>query len=349
MATLRDALTRRLTARVELISDAPVERALTRQTLGIEISLLSILTPSEDAALRAYLDAATAPATRRAYRRDWRSFATWCQALALPALPASPQTVARYLVHLVSQGRKVATLERRLSGIAAAHAARDLPSPVRAPLVAAVLRGIRRTHGAAQIGKAPLLPDDLRAMVATLDDSLSGRRDRALILLCFAGAFRRSELVSLDVGDLRRCREGLIVTLRRSKTDQEGQGTVKGIPRGQSAATCPVAAVEAWISAAQLRSGPLFRRVYPSGRVGTKPLAAFHLVRVVKRLAEAVGLDPALYAGHSLRAGLATAAAAAGRGERAIMRQTGHRSERSVRRYIRDGRLFHDNVADGLL
>jgi integrase len=186
-------------------------------------------------------------------------------------------------------------------------------------------------------------------MVATLDDSLSGRRDRALILLCFAGAFRRSELVSLDVGDLRRCREGLIVTLRRSKTDQEGQGTVKGIPRGQSAATCPVAAVEAWISAAQLRSGPLFRRVYPSGRVGTKPLAAFHLVRVVKRLAEAVGLDPALYAGHSLRAGLATAAAAAGRGERAIMRQTGHRSERSVRRYIRDGRLFHDNVADGLL
>ena len=361
MTTLRAALARRLAeapiastdadpaARTELLYETPAERVLMRHTLRIETSPFSILDASEADAIRAYLEAATAPGTRHGYRRDWRSFSAWCDGRALVALPAAPTTVARYLVNLAQQGRKVATLERRLSAIAHAHAARDRPSPARATVVRAVLRGIRRLRGSAQVGKAPLLPDDLRAMVGLLDESLSGRRDRALLLLGFAGAFRRSELVSLDVGDLVVRPGGLVVTLRRSKTDQEGQGTVKGIPRGRSAATCPVRAVEAWLRAAQLRSGPLFRPVDRHGHVSARRLAPFTVVRVVKRLAAAAGLDPSQYAGHSLRAGLATAAAQAGASERAIMRQTGHHSERMVRRYIRDGRLFHENAADGLL
>jgi integrase len=362
MTTLRTALARRLAeapiaptdadpaARTELLHETPAERVLMRHTLRIETSPFSILDASEADAIRAYLEAATAPGTRHGYRRDWRSFSAWCDGRALVAMPAAPTTVACYLVDLAQQGRKVATLERRLSAIAHAHAARDQPTPVRATVVRAVLRGIRRLRGSAQVGKAPLLPDDLRAMVVLLDTSLGDVRDRALLLLGFAGAFRRSELVSLDVGDLVVRPGGLVVTLRRSKTDQEGQGTVKGIPRGRSsAATCPVRAVEAWLRAAQIRSGPLFRPVDRHGRVSARRLAPFTVVRVVKRLAAAAGLDPSLYAGHSLRAGLATAAAQAGASERAIMRQTGHHSERMVRRYIRDGRLFHENAADGLL
>lgn len=349
MPTLRQAIQQHLHPAPDLVDQTPIARALTRQTSRIETPSFSILDESEAAQIRGYLDAALAPGTRQGYRRDWRSFRTWCTAHALPALPATPATVARYLAALARQGRKVATIARRLSAIAHAHQARDLPSPARALLVRAVLRGITRTHGSAQAGKAPLLPDDLSAMVAHLDDSLAGKRDRALILLGFAGAFRRAELVSLDVGDLQVRPAGLIVTLRRSKTDQEGRGAVKGIPRGRTPATCPVRAVQAWVAAAQLRRGPLFRPIDRYGHVRPRRLAAFHVVRVVKRLAHAAGLDPTRYAGHSLRAGLATAAAAAGASERAIMRQTGHTSERTVRRYIRDGRLFHDNAAAGLL
>jgi integrase len=165
------------------------------------------------------------------------------------------------------------------------------------------------------------------------------------LLLGFAGAFRRSEIVALDVGDLVVRREGLVVTLRRSKTDQEGQGVVKGIPRGRHAPTCPVRAVGAWIAAAGLTEGPLFRPIDRHGTIRPQRLADFHVARLIKRLAVACGLDASQYSGHSLRAGLATAAAAVGVAERAIMRQTGHRSERMLRRYIRDGALFRENAA----
>jgi integrase len=215
--------------------------------------------------------------------------------------------------------------------------------------VRTVLAGIKRTHGTAQAAKAPLLPDDLRLMVAELGESLGDRRDRALLLLGFAGAFRRGELVGLDVGDVQIRREGLVVTLRRSKTDQEGAGQLRGIPRGRHKETCPVRALEAWIKAAAISEGPLFRPVDKAGQVSPRRLAAFHVARLVKRLAEAVGLDPADYGGHSLRAGLATAAAAAGAEERDIMRQTGHKTEKMVRKYIRGAKLFDKNAADGLL
>jgi integrase len=303
------------------------------------------ISAAEAATIRGYLDDSQAPNTRSAYRRDWAAFDAWCVERQLASLPAEPQTVARYLVDQVEAGKKAATLVRRLSAISQAHQAAGLDPPTRSLVVRKTMAGIRRRRGVAQIAKAPILPDDLRLMLGQLDDSPAGLRDRAILLLGFAGAFRRSEIVALDVADLVTRREGLQVTLRRSKTDQEGEGVVKGIPKGRHAATCPVRAVEAWIAAAQLTSGPLFRPIDRHGTIKPVRLADFHVARLIKRLAAACGLDPTQYSGHSLRAGLATAAAAAGVAERAIMRQTGHRSEKMVRRYIRDGALFRENAA----
>ena len=174
-------------------------------------------------------------------------------------------------------------------------------------------------------------------------------RDRALLLLLgFSGAFRRLELVGLDVEDLEETRDGLVVTLRRSKTDPEGQGRKIGVPQGAEQPSCPVWVLEQWRAAAQLDFGPLFRSVTRHGRVREQRLSAEAVSIVVKRYVAQLGYDPALFGGHSLRAGLATSAAAAGKSERAIMNQTGHRSLTTVRRYIRDGNLFRENAAEGL-
>lgn len=289
---------------------------------------------------RYYAGAAKARATLRAYRSDWRLFEAWCAHRDLLALPASAEVIALYLADQASE-LKASTLQRRLSAISQAHQAAGHDSPTRSLKVRAVWAGIRRTHGTAEEGRAAILTEDLRAMV----DRLPGIRDRALLLLGFAGAFRRSELVSLDVSDLRFTRAGLVVTLRRSKTDQEGQGTLKGIPHGANPETCPLKAVRAWLKGAGIEEGPLFRSVNRHGRVASARLSDRAVALAVKRAALAVGLDPDRYSGHSLRSGLATAAAAAGVSERAIMQQTGHRSVAMVRRYIRDGSLFRENAA----
>lgn len=351
----RPATTYRLETPVICTLTAPARPALTPDPEDRYGSLIdpqnpppSPLTPAEAEQIRGYLDAAQADATRAAYRADLADFAAWCGARGLASLPAEPTTVARYLVDRAAS-LKVATLTRRLSAIAQAHQARELDSPTSSLIVRKVFAGIRRAHGTDQRGKAPLLPDDLRAMLPHYGEGLGGLRDKALVLLGFAGALRRSELVGLDLADLQVRREGLVLLVRRSKTDQEGQGLQKGIPRGRDRALCPVRAVEDWVKAAGIAEGPLFRPVDRHGNVGAERLADFTVVRVVKRLAAAIGLDPAEYGGHSLRAGLATAAAAAGKDERDIMRQTGHKSVAMVRRYIRIGELFRGNAAEGLL
>jgi len=246
---------------------------------------------------------------------------------------------------------KASTLQRRLSAISQAHQVAGLETPTRNAMVMLVWAGIRRTHGSAQEGKAPALVEDLRTMVAAMAPRRRGQpwqllelRDRALLLLGFAGAFRRSELVALDVEDLAFSRAGLAVHLRRSKTDQEGEGRRIGIPRGQQPETCPVAALQAYLKAADIETGAVFRGTN-HGRIQQSRLSDQSVALVVKRRAEAVGLDPEQLAGHSLRAGLATSAAAAGASERSIMAQTGHRSVTMVRRYIREGELFHPGNA----
>ncbi len=284
--------------------------------------------------------------TQRAYRSDWADFTAWCRDHHLAALPATPATVALYLTDR-AKTCKTATLARRVAAISQAHQAADHPSPTKAQTVRQVAAGIRRAKGTKQEGKAPAVTDEVRLMVAAVPPTLLGARDRALLLLGFAGAFRRSELVALDVADVQQTRDGLVVTIGRSKTDQEGAGRTVGIPYGGCPQSCPVRALQDWLAAAGIAQGPLFRGLKNDGALRGR-LSDKGVARVVQRRAAAVGLAPTRYAGHSLRAGLATAAAAAGKSERAIMAQTGHKSLPMVRKYIREGDLFRENAAANL-
>ncbi|MGA2183825.1 MAG: site-specific integrase [Bryobacteraceae bacterium] len=297
--------------------------------------------------VREYIRASKAENTLRGYQSDWRSFCAWCEGERTAPLPASPEAVAAYIAECAGH-LKVGSIQRRLNAIAEAHKAVGLESPTHAPMVANTMKGIRRTRGTAPVQKAPTLTDDIRAMVDASDAGMIGARDRALILLGFAGAFRRSELVGLDIEDCAFGKDGLTVTLRRSKTDQQGAGRKIGIPYGSNPETCPVRTIQAWTEQAGIGAGPLFRSINRHGHVQPGRLSGIDVARVVKKLAERAGLDAAKYAGHSLRAGHATSAAIAGASERSIMNQTGHRSVQMVRRYIRDGSLFRENSAGKL-
>jgi integrase len=267
----------------------------------------------------------------------------------MASIPALPRTVALYLTSLAVAEKKVATIERALVAICQAHRLHGLPSPRRAAEVFEVLQGIRRTLGVASSQKDPVLIDTLRALVEPLrKDDPGDVRDRALLCLGFASGCRRSELVGLDVEDLKLSDDGLEVIIRRSKTDQEGVGHKVGIPYGGRPRTCPVRAVRDWLDFSLLTEGPLFRPVNRFGKVLPSRLTAQSVALIVKRWALEAGFDPMLFAGHSLRSGLATAAAKAGKSERSIMKQTGHRSVSVVRRYIRDAELFDDNAAAGI-
>ena len=297
----------------------------------------------------AIFQAARAGSTLRAYAHDWKQFRGWCERHRLDPLPASPECILLYATDLTqNQKRKLNTLQRRLAAVSQMHQQTGFASPTRAWAVRQFLSGLRRELGVAPARKRPILTDDLKQILQELPEGLLGVRDRALLLLGFAGAFRRSELVGLDVADLEERRDGLVIQIRKSKTDQEGEGRAVGIPRGEDAATCPMAAVRGWQDAAGISEGPLFRRVNRHAQVLPSRLSAEAVAIVVKRYAERLGFDPGEFGGHSLRAGLATSAAAAGKSERAIMNQTGHRSVTTVRRYIRDGSLFLDNAADGI-
>jgi site-specific recombinase XerD len=297
--------------------------------------------------IEGYVRASKAENTLRGYESDWRHFCGWCASHGVYSLPANPETVAAYIAEGAGH-LKPGSIQRRLNAIAEAHKVTGLESPTRAAIVRNTLKGIRRMLGTAPAQKAPTLTDDIRAMVDTTHTGIIGARDRALLLFGFAGAFRRSELVGLDVEDCAFGRDGLTVALRRSKTDQTGEGRTIGIPYGSNPETCPVRNVQSWIEAAAINSGALFRSLNRHGHIQPRRLSDIDVARIIKKLAERAGLDPGKYAGHSLRAGHATAAAIAGASERSIMRQTGHKSVQMVRRYIRDGSLFRENSAGKL-
>ena len=295
---------------------------------------------------RSFIEAAKSENTRRAYRSDWRHFEGWCRGRDLAALPAAPETVTLYMTDLAAD-HKPATLQRKLTSITKAHQAAGLPSPatMQHAVVSETMKGIRRTFGTAQPGKEPLLTADILAMLNCLDAGLIGVRDRALLLMGFAGGFRRSELAALDIEDVAETADGLVIRVRRSKTDPEGKGISVALPYGSTAATCPVRSYRAWTEAARLDHGPAFRAIDRHGRVAAGRLYPGSIARIVKRAAEAAGLDPAAYAGHSLRAGFATQAFLNGAAEVSIMRQTRHKSLNTLRKYIRDRSLFRDNPA----
>jgi site-specific recombinase XerD len=301
-----------------------------------------IILPSSLDQAREFIRASKAQSTLRGYRSDWRDFIAWCESHGSGPLPASPENVAAYIAECAGRV-KVGSIQRRLNAIAEAHKLVGLESPTSAGMVRNTLKGIRRTLGTAAAQKAAALTADIRAMIAATDAGMIGLRDRALILLGFAGAFRRSEVVGLDIADLDFSRDGLTVILRRSKTDQDGQGRKIGVPYGSNPETCPVRVLQSWLEQAGITSGPVFRSLNRHGQVQPGGLSPVDVARVVKKLAQRAGLDPAKFAGHSLRAGHATSAAISGASERSIMQQTGHKSVQMVRRYIRDGNLFREN------
>lgn len=294
---------------------------------------------------QAFADTDRAESTMKGYWSDWRHFTTWCAAHGLVALPAQPETIALYLTDHAGK-LAVGTLSRRITSIGVAHELYGHEPPTGSSIVRRTRRGIARAYGTAQVGKEPLRTADLRRMIRGLDlRTTIGLRDRALLVLGFAGALRRSELVALDVADLTERDEGLVVTIRRSKTDQEGEGAEIGVPFGSDPDTCPVRAVRDWRARAGLEGGKALRSVALGGRVSDRGLHPSAVATVVKRSAERVGLDPANYSGHSLRAGLITSAAEAGVPERDIMAHSRHQSVAVMRRYIRGATLFKDNAA----
>jgi len=305
----------------------------------------SPLAPYEQQA-KAFLLAAKAPSTLRAYRSDWNHFVRWCEQHGQTSLPAAPETVAYYLTALGGT-HKPATLQRRLTAITKMHQAARHPSPASTQhaSVSEILKGIKRTMGTAQPGKEPLFTVEIRKMIGALPRNLQGARDQALLVMGFAGGFRRSELAGLNVEDVAETEDGLVLSLRRSKTDQEGQGSKVALPWGSHPETCPVRSYRAWTAAAGIAAGAVFRGVNNRGLLASDRLDSNSVARIIKRAARRVGLDPAPYAGHSLRAGFCTQAYLNGVPELAIMRQSRHKSLDTVRKYIRDKSLFRDNPA----
>lgn len=293
---------------------------------------------------QAYIRRAKAPNTLKAYRSDWLRFENFCQSAGFPSLPSTPATVAAYAAE-AARSLKSNTIERHLTAISQAHQLAGYPNPVEDKLVRMVMAGIRRTKGIAQKGKDPLSPQLLRKMLEIAPADLRGFRDRALLLVGFAGAFRRSELVGLRREDVSFTAEGLAVTIPKSKTDQSGEGQIIGIPYGSHPVSCPVRALQTWLERSQITSGHLFPAIGRWDHISDKPLCDHQLAKIIKRLAAQAGLDSAAFSGHSLRSGLATSAAEGGATERAIMDQTRHRSLKQVRKYIRRGSLFKNNAA----
>jgi integrase len=300
------------------------------------------VTPHLTEVVGRYAKASLSKNTRRAYRADLQDFVRWGG-----CIPASSDLVMRYLEDR-AESLSPYTLARRLVAIARAHQLQLLPNPCSAEIVRRTLRGIRRVKGMAQRRVEPLLREDLVTIAGTMPHTLLGKRDRALLMVGFAGAFRRSELIAMRVEDLRFVKQGMTIVLPRSKTDQEGKGRTVAIPFARST-LCAVAILKEWLVASQLTCGPVFRRVHHGDQVGDMPLSGTRIALIVKEYVAAAGFDPTRFSGHSLRAGLVTSAAQNGVSGWKIRQQTGHKSDAMVQRYIRDADLFNDNALGKLL
>jgi site-specific recombinase XerD len=319
------------------------------------VSHITLITPTDGleqliARANTFISRARAASTVRAYRSDFADFVRWSKAHGLKPLPAFPETIALYITDLASRPLAVSTIVRRLTAISKAHAAAGFPSPAstRNLVVGDTLRGIKRTLGTAPHRKDALLAADIRRLLAASPKNLLGTRDKALFLASFAGAFRRSESAGLNLEDLKYCREGLVCTLRRSKTDQEGAGRKVGIPFGKNKTTCPVCALKLWLKKAKIRSGPVFRAVNRHGQVSPRGLDRNSVADILKQAARRAGMRVENLSGHSLRAGHVSQAVKSGVPEYVIMKQTGHKSREVLGAYIRLGEIFTHNAASGL-
>jgi len=348
----------------EQLPDSPTPPVLPVSTVAAgapedadAVHLLEDVPLTEDEA--GYVEAARAANTMRGYRSDWREFTTWCTTKTLDPLPAAPATITGYLTDLAHAGAKVGTMSRRLSALKFAHQLRNLPDPTTNARVVAVWEGIRRTHGAPPEQSAPLMPPELFDVVEACPDTkvwksktrpaepdLAGARDRALLLVGFVAALRRSELAALRVEDVEDHANGLVLTLPRSKTNQTGESTeLVVLPRATNPDRCPVTALQHWMSLAGVVEGPVFRGVGKNNRASDRALHPESINTLIQAAITRAGLDAATYSAHSLRAGFVTYAHLRGASDRAIAHQTRHRSLATLGTYVRVQQAWTDNAA----
>ena len=285
--------------------------------------------------------------TKNAYRMDWKQFSEWCEKNGLNVLPADPETVVYYITFL-GKTLKSSSIKRKMTAISQRHETAGYPSPTKTALVKGIWDGIQRNIGIKEEGKDALWLDELRQIIqATPQDTVSGVRDRALLIIGWAGALRRSELTGLKVEDISKTRDGLILHLNRSKTDQKGEGQEVALPYGSNPLTCPVRSLDDWLAVSGISEGSLFRRIDRHGNI-LNGLTPQSVRLIVKKCCEKVGLNPDKYGAHSLRSGFCSTAAKAGKAEHQIMKQTRHKRTDSLQRYIKKATLFEDNAASGI-
>jgi site-specific recombinase XerD len=294
------------------------------------------------------LKSSKASNTVRAYRSDFEDFGLFCAKNGFKNLPTDTKIVSLYLTFLSSKGMKISTIKRRLVSIGVIHKIKGHYLDTKHPIIIENLMGIKRRKGVIQKGKKPILINDLKNIIDVLDketaSDLKKLRNRSLLLLGFAGGFRRNELVSLDMQDIEFTFEGLKITIKRSKTDQFGEGFVKGIPHFENSIYCPVKSLKRWINISKIKKGPIFVRFAKGSKITETRLTDQTVALIIKDYLIKAGIDSENYSGHSLRSGFATSAAEAGAEERSIMAITGHKSSEMVRRYIKEANLFKNNA-----
>ena len=286
--------------------------------------------------------------TIRAYKSDFNDFGLFCAKNGFKSLPTEPKIVSLYLTYLSTKEVKMSTLKRRLVSIGVIHKLKGHYLDTKHPSIIENIMGIKRRKGSSQKGKKPLLINNLKALIKAINrldiNPIIKFRDRTIVLIGFSGGFRRNEIISLNYDDIEFVSEGLKITLRRSKTDQYGEGSLKGLPYFDNPVYCPVISLQNWLKISEINSGPLFRRFSKGSKLTEKRLTDQTVALIIKKYLNLAGLDSKNYSGHSLRSGFATSAAESGAEERSIMAMTGHKSTEMVRRYIKEANIFKNNA-----
>ena len=285
--------------------------------------------------------------TLRAYKSDFKDFGIFCSRHGLNSLPSEPKIVSLYLTHL-SKNSKISTIRRRLVSISMVHKLKGHYLDTKHPIIIENLMGIRRVKGSMQKGKKPILINHLKSIINVINeqkvDEIKKARDKTILLIGFGGGFRRTELISIDHEDLEFVPEGLKIMIKRSKTDQFGEGMIKGLPYFTNELYCPVINLKKWLELSKIKSGPIFRRFAKGLSITNYRLTDQSVVLLIKKYLSLAGIENSNYSGHSLRSGFATAAAESGADERSIMAMTGHKTTQMVRRYIREANIFKNNA-----
>ena len=294
------------------------------------------------------LQSSKASNTVRAYKSDFSDFGVFCAQNGFKSLPSEPKVVSLYLTHLSTKDAKMSTLKRRLVSIGVIHKLKGHYLDTKHPAIIENIMGIKRRKGSFQKSKKPILINNLKKIINVIDEQkkeeIKKLRDRSIILIGFSGGFRRNEIVSLDYDDLDFVPEGLKLSIRRSKTDQFGEGFTKALPYFDSSQYCPVVSLKKLLDLSKIRSGPVFRRFSKGSKLSENRLTDQTVALLIKEYLNLAGIDSKNFSGHSLRSGFATSAAESGVEERNIMAMTGHKSTEMVRRYIKEANLFKNNA-----